>query len=90
MGTRKNDKHQLLTQTCTNQTTSWLVCNLSAFGARANHGQTRTHKTHHGLHLKEATTFPLIVYYVPGHGTNTQMSFCPETPKWDSRDFEGP
>ncbi len=24
----------------------------------------------------EATTFPLIVYSVLGHGTSTQMSFC--------------
>jgi hypothetical protein len=29
----------------------------------------------------EATTFPLIIYYVPSHKTNTQMSFCPEFPK---------
>ncbi len=42
-----------------------------------NHGQTRTSKTHHGSDLEEATTFPLIVYYVPSHGTNTKMSFCP-------------
>jgi hypothetical protein len=45
METRKSDKHQLLTQTCTNQTTSWLMHNLSTFGARKSHGQTRTHKT---------------------------------------------
>jgi len=49
--------------------------------------QTRTHKTHHSLEhsldLREAATFPLIVYFVPGHGTSTQMSFCPETPKWE-------
>jgi hypothetical protein len=57
-----------------------------------------THKTHHSLDLREATTFPLIVYFVPGHGTNTQMSFCPKTPKleswnfqnWDSRNFGNP
>jgi hypothetical protein len=49
MGTRKSDKHQLLTWTCTKQTTSWLVCSLSAFGPWMNHGQTLTHKTHHGL-----------------------------------------
>ncbi len=29
---------------------------------------TRTHKTHHGPNLGEATTFPLIVYFVPLHG----------------------
>jgi hypothetical protein len=45
--------------------------------------------------LGEATTFPLIVLFVPDHGTSTQMSFCPGTPKlefrnslnWDSRNF---
>jgi hypothetical protein len=71
---------------------------LNNFGARTSHMQTRTHKTHHSLDLKEATTFPLIVYFVPGHETSTQMSFCPETPKWepqnsqswDSCNFGGP
>jgi hypothetical protein len=48
-----------------------------------NHEQTPTHKTHHGLDLGEATTFPLIVLFVLGHGVNTQMAFCPETPKWE-------
>ncbi len=33
--------------------------NLNAFGARTSHGQTQTHKTHHGPDLGEATTFPL-------------------------------
>jgi hypothetical protein len=45
-----------------------------------NHGQTRTHKTNHGLDLGEATTFPFIVYFVPGRGASTQMSFCPGIP----------
>jgi hypothetical protein len=56
------------------------------------------HKIHHGPDLGEATTFTRIVYSVPGHGTRTQMSFCPETPKWksqnsqslDFRNFRGP
>jgi hypothetical protein len=39
------------------------------------------HKIHHGPNLGEATTFPLIVYFVHGHGANTQMSFCLESPK---------
>ncbi len=38
----------------------------------------KTHKTHHGLDLGETTTFPLIVFYVLGHGANIQMSFCPD------------
>jgi hypothetical protein len=33
----------------------------------------------HGL--GEATTFPLIIFFVLGHGDCTQMSFCPRTPK---------
>jgi len=59
--------------------------NWSTFTARTNHGQIQTHKTHHGPNLGEVTTFPLIVYFVPSHGTSTQMSFCPKTPKWKSR-----
>jgi hypothetical protein len=51
------------------------------FGARMNHGRTRTHKTHHDLDSGKATTFPLIVYYVHGHEISTQMSFCLEISK---------
>ncbi len=71
---------------------------LEHFGALISHGQTQTHKTHHGLELGEATTFTLIIYSMHGHETNTQMSFCPMTPKWESqnsqncnsRNFGGP
>jgi hypothetical protein len=74
------------------------MLSLNAFGARPNHGQTRTHKTHHGLDLGEDTIFPLTIYFVPGHEISTQMSFCAETSKWesrnsqsgDSRNFAGP
>jgi hypothetical protein len=34
------------------------VQNHNIFGAWTRHGQTRTHKTHHGLNLGEANTFP--------------------------------
>jgi hypothetical protein len=51
------------------------VHNWNIFGARTSHEQTWIHKTHHDLDLGEATTFSLIVYSVPGHTTNTQMSF---------------
>jgi hypothetical protein len=61
MGTRKNDKHQLFTRTCTNQTTSWLMHNSSTFGANTSHGQIRTHKTHHGWTWGKAPPFSL--YY---------------------------
>jgi hypothetical protein len=46
-----------------------------------SHGHTRTHKFHDDPDLGEATTFPLIVLFVPSHGACTQMSFCPKTPK---------
>ncbi len=65
----------------TNQTISWLVHNYNTFGAHTNHKQTWTHKTHHSLDFGEATTFPLIVFFVVGHGANTRMSFCPGTLK---------
>ncbi len=38
---------------------------------------TRTHKTQHDPDLGEATTFPLIVYYVTLHGAHIQMAFLP-------------
>jgi hypothetical protein len=54
---------------------------LSTFGARTNHEQTWIQKTHHGPDLVEATTFPLIVLFVPSHGAYIQMSFCFGSPK---------
>jgi hypothetical protein len=36
----------------------------------------------------EATTFPLIVYFVPLHEAHIQMTFCPGTPKWESRNSQ--
>jgi hypothetical protein len=54
--------------------------NWSTFGAWTNRGQTQTHKTHHGLDLREATTFPFIIFYVPGHRASTHNSFCLATP----------
>jgi hypothetical protein len=81
MGIKKSDKHQLFTQTYINQTTSWLVHSWSTFCAKISHVQTRTHKTHHGPDLGEATTFPLIVYSVPLHEAHIQMAFCLGTPR---------
>jgi len=57
------------------------------FGAKTSHKQTWTHKTHHGLDLGEATTFPFIVYSMVVYGTNIQMSFCLGIPKWESWNF---
>jgi hypothetical protein len=88
----------LLTRACTNQTTIWLVRNWNIFCAWTSHDCAWIHKIHHGLDLREATTFPLIVFFMPNHGANTQMSFCPRTPKleswnslnWDFCNFGGP
>jgi len=88
-GTRKIDKHFNNWHGPTqNQITSWLVHNWNTFGTKMNHGQTQTHKTHHGPDLGEATTFPLIVYFVPLHKSHIQMAFYPGTPKWESRNFQ--
>jgi len=46
------------------------------FGVRMNHGQSRIHKIHHGLDLGEATTFPIMVYFVPG----PKCHFVPKLP----------
>jgi hypothetical protein len=56
----------------------------STFVSRTNHEQTQTKKIHHGPNSGEATTFPILVYVVHGHGTNTQISFCLETFKLES------
>jgi hypothetical protein len=61
---------------------------LNTFGARTSHGQIQTHKIHHGPDLGEATTFPLIIYFVPLHKGHIQMAFCPRTPKWESRNSQ--
>jgi hypothetical protein len=46
-----------------------------------NNGHIQTHKTHHSPDSGEASTFPLIVYFVPLHEAQIQMAFCPGTPK---------
>jgi hypothetical protein len=53
----------------------------ATFGARIRHKQTQTHKIDHGPDLGEATTFPLIIFFMCSHGACTQMLFCPRTPK---------
>jgi len=55
----------------------------NTFGARTSHEQTQTHKIHHILDLGEATTFPLIVYFVSLHEAHIQMAFCPGIPIWE-------
>jgi hypothetical protein len=43
------------------------------------HKQTQIYKTHLGLDLGDANTFPLIIFSMPGHEAYNQMSFCPES-----------
>ncbi len=84
-GTRKNDKCSITHMDLHKPNNKLVSANLNTFGARMSHGQTQIHKTHHGLDLREATTFPIIVYYVPFHGGHIQMAYCPGTPKWEFR-----
>jgi hypothetical protein len=60
----------------------------STFGAKTSHEQTWIDKTHHNLDFGEATTFSLIIYFVPLHEAHIQMTFCPGTPKWESRNSQ--
>jgi hypothetical protein len=85
MGLGRIDKLQSLTRTCTKPTQNGycIVGTLLMLGRTT--GNSDTHKTHHGLDLGEATTFPLIVYFAALHMGHIQMAFCPGTPKWESR-----
>jgi hypothetical protein len=84
-GTKKSDKQFTHSSKPTqNQQTSWSTQGCSTFGARTNHKQPQTHKTHHGPNSGEATTFPHIVYSAPLRGNGIWMGFCLETPKWKS------
>jgi len=54
MGINKSDQAgQLFTQTCTNRTRSWLVCNCSTFGAHMNHGHTLEEKLSFATYLMQ-------------------------------------
>jgi hypothetical protein len=55
-------------------------CMLEHFWCEVEARTTQTHKTHHGLDLGEATTFPLIVYFVPLHEAHIQMAFISRLP----------
>ncbi len=71
----------IITWICTNQITSWLMCSCNTFGARTNHGQTQTHKTHHDLDLGEKHHLPFYsILYASPWGLHPN-SFCPRTPK---------
>jgi hypothetical protein len=64
------------------------MCSCSTISAWTNPKHTRTHKTHHGLDLGEAITFPFIVFFMFGHKAYTQMSFCPGIPKLNPKIFK--
>ncbi len=85
MGIRKSDKQFNYSHRLAQTKQRWLVCNWNTFGARTNHEQTQTHKIDHNPDLGEATTFPFIVLFMPGHKASTQMSFYPGTFKLESR-----
>jgi hypothetical protein len=55
--------------------------NWNIFVAWMNHEQTQTHKIHQGPNFGESTTFPFLIFFVPGHEPCTQISFCPKTSK---------
>jgi len=84
LGTKTSDKCVIIYINCINQTTSWLMHSWSIFSARMNHRDTQTHKTHHGLDLGEAITFPLIVFFVTHRRGYTQMVFFS---RFSSRSF---
>ncbi len=79
MGLGRSDKLQSLTQTCIKPTQNG-KCIVGTLLVLGRPRATRTHKTHHGPDLGEATTFPLIVYSAPLHGGHIQMAFCLRLP----------
>jgi hypothetical protein len=81
-----------LTWTCTKPNNKLVSALLEPFGVKTSHRQTQIHKTHHGPNLGEATTFPLIVYFVPLHEAHIQMTFWESRncQSWDSRNFGVP
>jgi hypothetical protein len=84
-GPRKSDKQTIHShEPAQNQPTSWLILCWNTFGASSKHEQPRTHKIHHSPDLREANTFPLIVYSAPLHEAHIQMTFCLEIPKLES------
>jgi hypothetical protein len=52
-----------------------------------SHKHKQIYKTHHGLDLKEATTFPFILFFMISHKGYTQMSFCLGTPNLEVLKF---
>ncbi len=84
MRTKTNDKrvNHSLSHGLTQTKQQVDQCIVKAFlCAPMNHGHIQTHKTHHGLDLGQAITFPPNRIFVSSHETCTQMSFCLWTPK---------
>jgi hypothetical protein len=75
MGLGRMTSIQSLTWIFINQTTSCLVYDLGTFDVRKSHEQPRIHNTHHSSDLREATTFPLIIFFAPLHGAMSKWHF---------------
>jgi hypothetical protein len=56
------------------------MCTWNTFDAHMNHMHTQTHKTHHGLNLREGTTSPLKIFSVFSHGLAPKCHFVPGLP----------
>ncbi len=76
MGLGRVDKLHSFTRACLKPT----GLGFKDFWCQDEPHATWTHKIHHGPDLREATTFPFIVYSAPLHGAHIQMTFCSETP----------
>jgi hypothetical protein len=79
-GTRENWQASIAHTNLHKLNVRWLVHSWKTFGARMSHGQPRTHNTHHNSDLGEATTFPLIVYFVALQGATSKWLFVPRLP----------
>jgi len=66
----------LVTRSCIqNQPTSWLIHIRNILGVGTSHRQPWTHLTHHSPDLREATTFPHIIFSASLHCTCIWMAF---------------
>ncbi len=85
MGLRRGTSFTQLLGPASNQPQVGQFIFWSTFGARTSHGRLWTHKTHHGLDSKEATTFPHVVFSALLRHTYIPMAFFPGTPKEKSQ-----
>jgi hypothetical protein len=89
MGLGQTDKQEFkMKSTCTTKKKRWLVQVewKSCDGLSRGNFKHKFYTTHNLR--KEAPLPSLIIYYVPLHGDYIQMSFFPETPKWESQNWD--